>query len=179
MSTSLNQSAPPATQTATKDFVKLEVFPRSDTFVLTLCGFNYIPDHPFNRTDEKTGEKYIKVAAGIEFYYGALVDGKACFLKTWPQSYSLNEKANYAKWYAAAVGKAPVPGTNPSEMLGKHVLGEVEVEEKTGGRGTKYKVSVLKSVTKVPSILASTGTPLKDLSAAFEAALAKKEEAPF
>ena len=182
MSTTLNQSAPAAQAPASKDFIKFEVFPKSDSYVLTCVGYNYHPDYPFKRTDEKTKEEYIKNGPGLEFFWGAIVNGVAYFCKTWPQSYSLNEKANYYKWYEAGVGKPPIAGTKADDMVGKFYLGVVKVEDKKSAKGTAYRVSTLKGVGPVPSILASAGTPLKDLLPAFEAALAKKDEkevAPF
>lgn len=172
----LNQSAPPATAPASKDFIKFEVFPKSDSYVLTVVGYNYIESHPFKRKDEKTGEEYTKNGPGIEFFWGALINGVAYFCKTWPQSYSLNEKSNYYKWYEAAIGSAPTPGSKVDNMLGKHVLGVVKVEDKKSAKGTAYQVSSLKSISPVPSILASAGTPLNDLLPAFNKALEAKQE---
>lgn len=185
MSTSvLNQSAPPAEAPQSKDFVKLEVFPKSDSYVLTVAGFNFIASHPFKRRDDKTGEEYTKNGPALELYFGTiLTDDKgsrrAYFVKTWPQAYSLNEKANYYKWYEAATGKAPVAGTKPDDMLGKAILGDVRVEDKKSLKGTAYRVSSLKSIGKVPSILAATIVPLKDLQGPFNEALAAEQKDPY
>ena len=181
----LNQIAPPAEAPKTGDFIKFQPFPKSDTVVMTVTGFNFIASHPFERKDDKTGVKFIKNQAAIEIFYGAAIGGVPYFVKTWPQAYSINEKANYSKIYEAAVGKAPGVGSNPADMVGKHVLGTLKVEDKISAKGTKYRVTQVKSVTAVPSILAATGTSLAALLPALTAALAggaaagSSEEAPF
>lgn len=179
----LNQEAPPAEAPKSGEFIKLDPFPKSDSYVLTVVAFNYIPEHDFERKDEKTGEEYIKKAPAIEFFFGALVDGKAFFVKSWPQMYSLSERANYYKWYEAATGKPPTAGTKPNDTVGKYVLGTLKVEDKKSQKGTAYRVTTIKAIAPVPSILASAGVPLAQLRPALDAALAaqgdKKEEAQF
>lgn len=180
--TTLNQEAPPAAAPKTgNDFIKFDPFPKSDSYVLTVTSFNYIPDHPFERTDDQ-GKDFTVIKPAVELFLGAVIDGKALFVKSWPQAYSLHEKANYAKYYQAATGAAPVPGSNVSDMVGKALLVEVEVENKVSKKGTKYTVNKIKSVTKVPSVLAATATPVDKLKPALEAILAGKEDegnAPF
>lgn len=183
MSTKLNQDAPPAEAPKSGDIVKLDPFPKSDSYVLTLVATNYIAKHPFKREDDN-GAEFIVEKPAIEFFFGAIVDGKPYFVKTWPQAYSLHEKANYAKYYEAMVGKAPEPGSKPSEMVGKFALGTIKVEDKVSQKKrTPYRVSVLKSLTAVPSILKDSGTPVDKLRPALDAILAgnddKSEEAPF
>lgn len=159
--TPLNQSAPPA-EAPKGDFLKLPPFPKSDTVVLTVVAYSYNEKTQFKRKDDD-GVEYTETRPGLEFYFGSVVGGKPYFLKPWPVAYSLHEKANYAKWYEAATGKTAAPGTNPSDMLGKHILGAVKVENKTGSKGTAYTISKLTTVSAVPSILANTGTPLEAL----------------
>ena len=184
---SLNQSAPAAeAPKAGTDYVKLEPFPKSDTVVLTVVAYNYIEKCEFERTDDK-GVKSTEIRPGLEFYFGTLVGNKPYFVKPWPIAYSLHEKANYAKWYEAATGNVVKPGTKPDDMIGKFVLGNIKVESKVGQKGTAYKISKIATITPVPSILASTGTPLevlrreldKALAAQAGGAAAKDEGVPF
>lgn len=172
MSTRLNTDAPPAEAPKSGDIIRLEPFPRSDTLVLTTVAFNYIEKHPFERKDEKTGQEYVKEAPALEFFFGAVVDGKPYIAKTWPQLYSLSERANYYKWYEAAVGRAPTTGTRPSDMIGKHVLAQIKVEDKKSAKGTAYRVTSIKSIAAVPSVLKDTGTPVDKLRPALDAILA-------
>lgn len=172
----LNQEAPPATASKSgEDYFRPAPFPKSDTIVLTVVAFNFNPKAEFDRTDD-AGKDYTEVAPGIDFYFGAMVEGKPYFVKSWTQKYSLHEKSNYTKWYDAAVGKPPATGTNVADMLGKFILGEIKVEDKKSKKGTAYTVSKLASVTKVPSILASTGTPLDQLRPALDAILTAKDD---
>jgi hypothetical protein len=178
----LNQEAPPLTAAPSKDFIKFDVFPKSDSYPLTYVGIDFIQSYDFKRKDEKTGEEYIKPGPGVVFFLGTIVNGKPHFVKTWPQSYSDNEKSNYYKHYEAACGIPPKAGTKANDVIGKVVLGNVKVEEKKSAKGTAYKVSSLKSVLPLPSFMAAACTPLKDLLPAFEIALKgedKKEEGPF
>lgn len=177
MSTTTLNSAPPAeAPKGGVDYIRLPSFPKSDTYVTTVVGYNYIPAHPFKRKDETTGAEFIKEAPAIELFIGAEVDGKASLAKTWPQVYSLNERANYQKWYTAAVGKEAAAGSKPDDMVGKALLVEIEVEEKTSKKGTKYTVNRIGAVTKVPSILTATATPVAKLQPALAAALAGDKE---
>lgn len=167
----LNQEAPPAA--APKgDIVKLEPFPRSDSFVLTLCAYNFIPQYPFKRKNKDTGAEEIKPDDAVEFYFGGIVDGKVYLAKTWPQKYSIHEKSNYAAAYSAMTGKMPAAGSKPSDLVGKFALVEVSVEEKTSRTGKKYTATNIDSIGKVPSILAGTGVDIKQLRPALDAALA-------
>jgi hypothetical protein len=180
MSTTLN-AAPPAAAPKGGDFIKLPPFKKTDSYVATILGYNYIASHPFDRTDPVTKKDYVQEAPAIELFIGAIPDGEVALLKTWPQMYSINEKSNYAKWFAAATGVAPVAGSKPDELIGKAVLVEIEVSDKVGGKGTKYIANKVKSVSKVPSILAATITPLAKLQPALDAALAgeKDGDVPF
>jgi len=177
---SLNQDAPPPPAQA-EDIIKFDPFPKSDSYVLTVTAFNYIPEYEFEREDEKTKEKYIKKAPAIELFLGTMIDGKTYFAKTWPQQYSLSDRANYYKQYSAACGKAPDKSSNVKDTLGKFVLCEIAVENKTSKKGKAYTVSKVKTVGKVPSILAATGTDIKALRPALDAILAgeKKDENPY
>lgn len=179
MSNTLNQSAPPATASKSgEDFIRLEPFPKSGSHVLTVTAYNYNPACEFKRTDDK-GAESIEVRPGLEFYFGTVIGGKPYFVKPWPVPYSLHEKANYAKWYEAATGKVAAPGTKADDMIGKHVLGAVKVENKTSKKGTAYSVTKLMTVSPVPDILAATGTDIKVLLPALQAALdnqGKKED---
>ncbi len=177
----LNQEAPAATANKSEDYVRLEPFPKSDSHVLTICAFHYDPSVEFKRKDDD-GNETTEVRPGIDFYFGAMVGGKAYFVKPWPVPYSLHEKANYAKWYEAACGKAPAPGSNVKDMLGKHVLGAVKIEHKTSRKGKAYTVTKLASVNPVPSMFEGKGTDIKDLLPALQDALnnqGKEEKAPF
>ena len=157
----INQTAPPA-EAPSGDFLKLPAFPKSDTLVLTVVAFSFNPKAEFKRKDD-TGNEYTEVRPGLDFFFGTMVGGKSYFCKPWTVAYSLHEKANYARWYEAATGQKAAPGTNPSDMLGKFILGAVKVENKTGKKGTAYTISKLTTVSAVPSILANTGTPLEAL----------------
>src|SRR4051812_7532655 len=136
----LNQEAPPP-PAEKADIIRLDPFPRSDSYVLTVVAFNYIPEYDFEREDDATKEKYIKKAPAVELFLGGMVDGKPYFAKTWPQQYSLSDRANYRKQYEAATGKSPVAGSNPKDIVGKFVLCEIAVENKTSKKGKAYTVS--------------------------------------
>jgi hypothetical protein len=169
--TALNQSAPPAAAAAGGDIIRFDPFPKADTYVATVVGYNYIPDHAFERTDDD-GKPYTKNAPAVEFFIGAVIDGKPYFTKTWPQQYSISDRANYSKWYNAATGAMPVAGSKVDDIIGKAVLAEILVEKKTSKKGKEYTATKVKSVAKVPSILAATAVPLDKLRADFDKALA-------
>lgn len=171
-------SAPPVEAKQSGGFIKLPPFKRSDTYVLTIIASNFIPNHPFDRKDEKTGQEYVKEAPAVELYLGARVDGELCLAKTWPQMYSLSDRANFRKWYEAATGKTVKTGdkVNVADLVGKALLGEVKVADKTSAKGTTYTANNVKIVGKVPSVLAGSITPLAELAPVLEKALAEAEK---
>lgn len=173
-----NQSAPPA-EAPKGDIIKFVPFPKKDALVLTVVAYNYIASHPFKRTDEVTKLERIENKPAIEFFFGARIGDKAYFVKPWPQQYSLHEKANYSKWYEAAVGQAPAAGTKPDDMLGRFVMGTVNLEDKKRKDGSAYTITKLGSVTPVPSLLAGTGTAREALLTALQDALAGDKENPY
>lgn len=174
----LNQDAPPAEapKGGNADFIKLPAFPRSDSYVATITAINYIPSFPFDRTDEKTGQKSVVPGPGIEFFFGALVDGNVCFVKSWPKYYSVSDRAAYHKWYKAALGKAPVAGSKPSELIGSAVLLQLECKDKVGKKGTAYVTNNIVNVSSVPSVLKSVVTPLEKLLPTLQDVLAGQGE---
>lgn len=179
----LNQDAPPAPVSNTQDFIRFEPFPATDSYVLTLVGYNYIASYPFEREDDN-GRKFTKEAPAIEFFWGGMVDGKAYFTKSWPTAYSIHEKANYGKTYTAITGKVPDAKQRPNDMLGGHALVQLRLEQKKSKKGKEYTAVKIVSVGAVPKILLPTATKLADLKPAFDAALAKSgdkadESTPF
>lgn len=168
--TALNQEAPPAPVSNTQDILRFEPFPASDSYVLTLVGTNYIASHPFERTDDQ-GKDFIKEAPAIEFFWGTIVDGKAYFTKSWPQAYSLHEKANYAKIYKALTGKAPDASQRPKDMLGKAAMVEIKLEAKKSKKGKDYTAVKIGAITAVPKLLLGNVVSLDQLKAPFDAAL--------
>lgn len=174
--TALNQEAPPAPVSNNQDFVRFEKWPGDDSYVATCVAHNYIPEHTFDRTDKTTGRKFQEVKPAIELFFGAVIEGKPYFIKTYAQQYSINEKSNYYAWYSALVGKAPDSKQRPSDMKGKHALLEIELEDKVSKAGKAYTKTKIVSIGKVPKALAATAVPLAQLEAAFTAALAKSSE---
>ena len=172
----LNQSAPPVEVKATANYFRFDPLPKSDTYVFTLVGYNYLESTPFNRTDEKTKAKTVVNGQGIEWFLGTMVDGKPYFVKTWPVFYSISDRANYSKWYKAMTGALPTPAQRPDDCLGKGVLVPVELVDKVSSKGTKYKATKVGAPSAVPSILAATVTKLKDLDKPFKEALAKSDQ---
>ena len=177
MNPTLNNEAPAAPMANMQDYVRLPAFPRSDSYVLTVVGTNYIASHPFNRKDDEGRESTV-MAPAVELYFGGEVDGKPYFAKTWPQKYSWHEKSNLSKWYTAITGKSPDPvSARPKDLVGKPALVEIKVEKKKGAKsGKEYTATNVGTVAKVPSILAATATPLAKLEAPFAAALAASSE---
>jgi hypothetical protein len=180
MSTTLN-AAPPAAAPKGGDFIKLPPFKKTDSYVATILGYNYIASYPFKRKDKKTGAEVIKHEPAVEIFIGALVDGEVALLKTWPQQYSIHEKSNYTNWFESSTGKTPVDGSLPDEMIGKAVLVEIDVKNRVGKAGTPYLDNRAVNISKVPTILASTITPIDKLKPALDAALAgeKDGDVPF
>jgi len=168
----LNQSAPPAAAPKS-DFIKLEPFPEAGPTTLTIVAYNYIANQEFERDD---GSKY--TAPALEFFFGATTAAGPRFVKMWPKSYSIRNNSFYYKLYKAALGKEPVPGTNPSDVIGKGIQGTVALEEKVSKKGTKYIACSVdpKSVTAVHPKLIGDITPLASLLPAFEAALKPKDK---
>jgi hypothetical protein len=168
----INQEAPAAEAPKSKaDFIKLPAYPNSDSYVAVVVATNYLPQAVFDRTDEKTGAKTQVVAPGIEFFFGSLVNGKAVFAKSWPKLYSINDRATYHKYYKAAVGKAPVAGSKPIDMVGKPVLLAIECQDKVSKKGTQYIVNKIVSVGSVPSVLLPAVPKLDALLPAFTDAI--------
>lgn len=171
--------APPAPSTAQKDFgPRFDPLPGPDTYIFTVVAFDFIKN--YEQRDMTTGE--VKIFDALQFFYGTKVGDKTYFLKPWPSKYSIHEKATYTKLYKAATGAAPLPGSNPKDMLGKGVTIEVENEDKVSKKGTKYTVSKAKNVGAVHAKLKGEIVALAELLPAFEAALTAKEdknEAPF
>jgi hypothetical protein len=174
--TALNQEAPPVEVKAQTNYFRFDPLPKSDTYLFTLVGFNYLESTPFNRTDEKTKQKTVEHGPGIEWFLGTMVKDKPYFIKTWPIYYSISDRANYTKWYKAFTGAAPTAKQRPSECLGKAVMVPVELVQKTSAKGTTYTAAKTGSPSPVPSMLEGSITPLSALKAAFEAALAKSSE---
>ena len=175
MTQTLNNEAPPAPVSGGQDFLKFEPFPASDSYVLTLVGTNYIASHPFERTDDN-GKDFIKEAPAIEFFWGGMADGKPYFTKSWPQAYSLHEKANYAKIYKALTGKIADASQRPKDMLGKAAMVEIKLENKKSKKGKDYVAVKIGAITAVPKLLLGSVVPLEQLEAPFKAALAKANE---
>jgi len=172
--------APPAPSSTLKDFgPRFDPLPQSDTYIFTVVAFDFLKN--YEQRDLTTGE--MKVFDALQFFYGTKIGGKTYFLKPWPTKYSIHEKANYTKIYKAAVGTPPPAGSNPKDMLGKGITIEVENEEKTSKKGTKYTVSKPKSITGVHAKLRGEIVPLAELETAFKAALEAKDndkdEAPY
>lgn len=173
--TSLNQEAPPVEVKDSTQFFRFDPLPKSDTYVFTLVGFNYLESAPFNRTDEKTKQKTVVNGPGIEWFLGTKVGNKSFFVKTWPIYYSINDRANYTKWYTAFTGVAPTPKQRPGDCMGQAVLVPIQLQDKVSTKGTKYVATKVGAPTAVPSILQATIVPLDALKADFEQALAKSQ----
>jgi hypothetical protein len=173
----LNQEAPPAPVSNSQDFVHFTPLPSEDSYVATVVAFNYIPEHTFERTDKATGAKRQEVKPAIELFFGTMVDGKPYFVKTYPQQYSINEKSNYAAWYAVTTGALPTAKQRPSDMLGKLALLDIELKAKTSRTGKNYTATKIANIGKVPKALVGTATPLDKLKLAFDAALKKSGDA--
>lgn len=156
----LNQDAPPAEapKSTGGDFVKLPPFPAAGQQILTIVAYNYIKDYVNTKQDGST-----ETFNAVEFYLGALVDGTVCFIKTWPKRYSINEKAGYTKFYRAALGKDPVAGSSPKDLLGAGLTANIEVKDKVGKKGTPYKSCAGKDFAAVHPKLKSEITPLEKL----------------
>jgi hypothetical protein len=176
MTQTINQEAPAPEVKSQQNFFRFEPVPKSDTYVATLVGTNYLAECQFNRTDDKTGAKSVETAAGIEFFFGLEVDGKIYFSKSWPKKYSIHEKAAYSQWVKALTGKAPTAKDRPVNAVGGHALVEIEVADKVSSKGTKYQAVNIKSVKPVPSVLAGAKVPLDRLKGPFEAALKASEQ---
>lgn len=170
----LNQEAPPP-EVKAQNHLRFEPIPKSDTYVGTLVGTNYLPEVQFPRTDDD-GVKTIEIAPGIEFFFGVEIDGKAYFTRSWPKKYSIHKKASYYQWFEAITGRAPEVKDRPVTAVGGHALIEIAVTDKVGSKGTAYKAVNIKSVKPVPGILSPNKIPLDKLKPAFEAALAKSSE---
>jgi len=182
--TQLNTDAPPPAVSENKDFVRFAAFPASDSYVATVVATNYLPQHEFHGTDDE-GKEYTKIAAAFELYFGAMIEGKPYFVKTWPQLYKVGEKTNFSKWVTAITGQdlsaqlKAAPKLN--SLLGKAALIDVRVENKTSRKGTSYVATSIKSIGKVPSVLASTVVPLDAFKKDFDAATSNQKtgEVPF
>lgn len=171
MSNTALQEAPPVEAPKSAAFFRFAPFPAEDSYPLTIVGHNYIKEHEFARTDD-SGQEYTEKAAAIELFLGTKIEGKAYFVKTWPQKLSISDRANYYKWFLAATGKAPVAGSKTAELNGKVLLGEIQ--NAVGKKGGEY--SKIKSLAKCPAALVKTATPLAELRPAFEAAIANQDK---
>ena len=133
------QSAPPAAAPKSgQEFFHLPAFPEEGQVILTIVGYNYIPDYQ-NPFDEDK-DPY----PAVEFFYGAETESGVGFIKGFPVRYSLHEKATYAHLYKAATGKVPPAGSKPDDMVGHGLSGTVTNKAKTSKKGTNYTVSTVK-----------------------------------
>ena len=157
---------------------RFDPMPKSETYIFTVVAYDFLPK--FEQKDPTTGET--KIFDALQFYFGTIVDGKAYFLKPWPSKYSIHEKAGYTKLYRAIKGSAPLPGSNPKELLGGGITIEVNNEAKVSKKGTPYTASRAKSYAAVHPKLKGEIVSLNALEPAFKAALEaskKTEDAPF
>jgi hypothetical protein len=171
-----NQEAPAAkAPKGTEDYLRFPPFPAAaaGTNILTVVAFNFLPNYEFEKDD---GSKYN--ADAIEFVYGTLIDGLPFFVKTWPKTYSISNKAYYFKLYTAALGKEPKPGSTPKDILGAGVLSSIEIKDKVSKKGKQYTACNVKGdPAPVMAKLKSEVVPLAVLQPHLEAALKAASEA--
>jgi hypothetical protein len=169
----INETAP-AVKAPKQDFIHLESFPLGSDGpnIVTIVGYNFLKDHTFEKDDGSTYQ-----ADAIEWYLGATVEGKLHFVKTWPKTYSISNKAFYFKLYKAALGKDPVAGSTPKDVLGAGVTVTLETKEKTSGKGKKYTTTSVKGdPSPVHPKLKNEIAPLATLRPALEKALTAKKD---
>jgi hypothetical protein len=173
------QSAPPAAAPkASQEFFHLPAFPTEGQVIVTVVGYNYIPEYQSPFDEDK--DPY----PAIEFFYGAETDGGIGFVKGYALRYSLHEKATYAKLYKLATGKTPAAGSKPDDMIGHGLSATVTNEAKTSKKGTAYTRSSIKDFGSVHPKLRGDITPVAKLRPLLDEQLAKsgddKDEAgPF
>ena len=169
----LNQEAPPAPKPKeTTDYIRFEPLPEAGPTIMTIVAFNFLPNYEFEKDD---GTRYN--ADAIEFFFGTEVGGKAYFVKTWPKTYSINEKAFYHKLYKAALGKAPVAGSKPAEIIGQGVSLTIELENKKSKKGKEYTACKIKGdAMAVHPKLKGEVVPLATLRPALDKALSAAPE---
>lgn len=163
------QSAPPAPESK-KDFFRLPPFPAEGPTVLTVLAYNFIKDY-INQFDEEPTPY-----PAVEFFLGAETEKGVGFVKTWPSRYSLHEKANYAKLYKLATGKAPVAGSKPDDMIGCGLTATVTNTAKTSKTGKQYTVSSAKDFGAVHPKLKGEIAPVKELLPKLKAVLASNDD---
>lgn len=177
------QEAPSAVAPkSNQDFFHLDPLPEDGQLILTVVATNYIKEHTQFNKEKQVEETF----PAIEFYLGALFNGKPGFVKTWPVKYSIHEKATYSKYYRSALGKEPNAGSKPADLVGSGLTVTVKNEDKVSKKGTPYKRSRVGEVAAVHPKLKAEIVPVASLKPALEAALAAgknkdnaKDEAPF
>jgi hypothetical protein len=157
---------------AQKDYVKFEPFPSDGPQILTICGWNTIPDYINPFSDEPDPKPY----AAVELIYGTQTEVGPRFAKGNPVKISIHEKSTFFRIYKAATGKTPVDGAKIGDTLGKGVSANVTNENKVSNKGTAYVRTSIKDIASVHPKLAKEIVALATLKPALDAALAKSGE---
>lgn len=133
-------------------FLKLDPPPESDAWPAVLVGYDYLEAYE----QEFQGQK--KVSDCVVLYFGGVYKDEqgivhTWLVKSWPMTYSVYEKARYARWIGAMTGAMPSGGTVPDDFIGGECLCEIEVVDKVSKKGTAYRAARLKNVSKLPSAM--------------------------
>jgi hypothetical protein len=157
---------------APKDYIRLDPFPSDGPQILTITGWNVIPDYINPFSDEPDPKPY----QAVELIYGTNTEVGPRFVKGNPVKVSIHEKSSFSRIYKAALGKMPADGAKIGDLLGKGVSANVTNENKVSKKGTAYVRTSIKDIASVHPKLAKEIIPLAALKPALEAALAKSGE---
>jgi hypothetical protein len=166
-----------------KDYLRFEQFPSDGQQILTIVGFNTIPEYINPFSDEPDPKPY----PAVELIYGTITEAGPRFVKGNPIKRSIHEKATFTHIYKAATGALPKDGAKVSDLLGKGVTATITNEAKVSKKGAAYTRTTIKDIAAVFPKLKGEIVPLDKLKPAFEAALkassekadSKDESAPF
>ena len=153
-------------------FVRLEPFPATDTYAVTLVAAKFLPRY------EDTYKGVTKIVEAWELIFGAkLPSGKYAFIKPWPFKNSLDERSGFAKMFRAFAGHQPVPGAaKPAVIMGKTALLRIEAGQKTSPKGTVYLTNKAGDFSSLPSMMAALATPRAELLPQLQAQLAASSQ---
>lgn len=151
-----------------------EALPKSGSLLCTLVGANYLPEYVSPFDEDKVAKK------ALELFF-AYVDGNGNyhFVKSYPKTYSDNEKSWYSAMVKAMTGELPVAGSNVQHYMGKSCMLDIENAKKTSKKGDDYTKSIIRGMpTGIPDIVPKESIPDGDKAIeAFNGKIAEIEKA--
>lgn len=98
-----------------------------------------------------------------DFVFGAMVDGKPCFIAPFPMKFVYDDRSHFVRMYRALNAPNPDGDFQVKNIRGKAGLAEIEMQEFTSKKGNTYMANASKVLSWKPLKPGQVGTPREEL----------------